>query len=154
MIERLKEELETAQSRLREAGDRFTVERKELVRNARHQVHVVRGESSERIWKFERQALDWADDVLERADELPVMARVAQPIERLVTQAREVVTSNPIDGYDALNARAAASAVRELDRVGLLKVQEYEAANKNRKTVYEAIARRQVELSKPRFVDA
>jgi Fe-S oxidoreductase len=154
MIDRLKEEVETAQTRLREASDRWTNERKDLVRNARHQVHKVREEGSERLWKFERQALAWADEVLERAEDLPGVARVTDPIERLVNQARDAVNANPIPEYDGLNARTAADAVRTLDRVGLAKVARYEAANKNRKTVFQAIERRKGQLDKPPFADA
>jgi len=55
----------------------------------------------------------------------------------------------PIEDYTTLNARNAAVAVRELDLVGLAKVAKYEAANKNRKTVFQAIDRRRTVLAKP-----
>ena len=149
MIERLKEEVETAQARLRKFSDRLMVEGNGFAKNARHQVHKVRTEGSERLYNFEVQALDWADEVLERAEDLPGVSKVKEPIERFVSQAREAVTALPIEDYATLNARNAAAAVRELDFVGLAKVSKYEAANKNRKTVFQAIAGRQAVLAKP-----
>ncbi len=154
MIDRLKEEVGTAQSRLREFSDRITNERQDLLRSARHQVHMVREEGSERLYKFEKRALDWADDVIERVDELPGASRMKGSIERLVDQARDAVTALPIEDYDSLNARTAAAEVRTLDSVGLIKILEHETANKARKTVFEAIERRRTKLAKPPFVES
>ena len=64
MIERIKEELDTAQTRLRDASDRLGGQGADWVRTARHQVHLARGESQERLWKLEHRALDLADDCL------------------------------------------------------------------------------------------
>jgi hypothetical protein len=52
-----------------------------------------------------------------------------------------------------LNARAAAAEVRQLGWVDLLRVERYEADNKARKTVFEAVQRRQAELARPPFVE-
>ena len=153
MIDKLKAEMETAQIRIREFSDRVSTESEDLLRSARHQVHLAREEGSERLYKFEKRALEWADDVIERVDELPVGGRVKDSMERLVVQARDAVTALPIEDYDTLNARAAAAEVRKLDSVGLAKVLDYETSNKARKTVFEAIERRRTELAKPPFVE-
>ena len=153
MIERIKEELDTAQTRLRDASDRLGGQGADWVRTARHQVHLARGESQERLWKLEHRALDLADDVLGRADDVPGAGKVAEPLEKLVEQRRAQSLAVPVEAYDALNARAAAAAVRELGPVDLLKIERYETDNKSRKTVFEAVTRRRTELSRPPFVD-
>ena len=152
MFDRIKEEIETAQTRLRDVSEKLNSRSGGGVRSARHQAHLARGESQERLWKLEHQALDLVDTVLDRAEDLPGASRVTDPIERLVGQRRTNSLANPVEGYDALNARSAANAVRELEWVELLRVQRYEADNKKRKTVFEAIERRRVQLNKQPFV--
>ena len=152
MIERIKEELNGAQARFRDASGRLGDQGADWVRTARHQVHLVKGESQERLWKLEHRALDLADDVLGRADDVPGAGRVAEPLEKLVDQRRTQSLAVTVEDYDSLNARSAAAAVRELGPVDLLKVERYESENKARKTVFEAVARRRTELSRPPFV--
>jgi hypothetical protein len=154
MLDRIKEEVDSAQTRLRDVSSRIQSQRAELVRNARHRVHLARGEGQERIWKLEHQALDLVDDVLDRADDLPGSSRVREPIERIVQQRRDAALSNPVEDYDGLNARKAAAAVRTLSWVELLRLERYEADRKNRKTVLEAIERRRVVLNKPPYVES
>jgi len=154
MLDRIKEEFEGAQARVRDVSGRINDRSGSLVRSARHQVHLARGESQERLWKLEHQALDLVDSVLEKADDLPGVALVSDSIERIVEQRRDTSLANPIDGYDGLNARAAAAAVRELGFVELLKVERYEAQNKARKTVFESIERQRVLLTREPFVEA
>jgi len=154
MIDRIKEEIDSAQSRLRDVSSRIQSQRTEMVRSARHQVHLARGESQERFWRLEHQALDLMDSVLDRAEDLPGAGRVTEPLERLVQQRRDVVLSNPVGDYDVLNARSAATRVRDLGWVELLQVERHEAERKNRKTVIDAIARRRAQLNKPPFAEA
>ena len=150
MIDRIKTEIKKTQGRLRERQSLFTEQADDIVVQARHKAHLVRGDGAERLWHFENQALDWVDNVLNRA-EVPGVELVKEPVGRLVKQARETVTANPIEGYDTLNARAAADAVRALDIVDLLKIERIEREEKGRKTVFDAIARRRVVLQKMPF---
>jgi hypothetical protein len=153
MIARIKTELKKTQDRFRETQSQITEQADELVVQARHKAHLVRGDSAERLWHFENQALDWMDDVLQRT-EVPGVELVKEPVSRLVKQARGTVTSNPIDGYSALNARAAADAARTLDLVDLLKLERIERSGKGRKTVFQAITRRRSQLQKLPYRDA
>lgn len=151
MLDRIKEEIDSAQERIRDVSDRISDQRGDWVRTARHQVHIARGEGQERLWKLEHRALDLANNVLDKADEVPGTARMAESLEKLVDQRRTTSLAVPVDGYESLNARAAAGAVRDLDLVALLKVERFEGENKTRKTVFQAIERRRKELSKPPF---
>ena len=150
MLERVKEELKGLQGRLRNAQGQFVDQADSLVHQARHKAHLVKGEGAERLWTFETQAIDWVDDLLERADGTGA-ERVREPVAKLVDQARANVYGNPIDGYDSLNARAAADAVRDLGVTGLLQIELIEKAGKGRKTVFEAIDKRRTQLQKPPF---
>lgn len=107
----------------------------------RHRVHVLRGEGQERIWTLETNTLSRAEDLLERAEALPVVSRVTTPVERALHRRLEDLTAPPIPDYDTLNAKKAARAVRGLDRVDLAKVRYREQATKNRKTVLDAVSR-------------
>ena len=152
MLDRVKEELSNLQEKLRGAQGQLVDQADTLVHQARHRAHLVRGEGEERLWTLETQAIDWVDGLLERSD-APAMERVREPVGKLLSQARSSVFANPIDGYDALNARSAANAVRELGVTGLLQIEKIETAGKGRKTVFEAIERRRVELQKLPFRD-
>jgi hypothetical protein len=154
MLDRIKEEIDSAQERIRDVSDRISDQRGDWVRTARHQVHVARGEGQERLWKLEHRALDLVNNVLDKADDVPGASRMTEPLEKLVEQRRTTSLAVPIDGYESMNARTAAGAVRELDLVSLLKVERFEGENKARKTVSEAIVRRRKELSKPPFQGA
>jgi hypothetical protein len=152
MLDRIKEELDTAQERLREASNRLNKSGNgEWIRNARHQVHIVKGEGQERLWLLEQKALELVGSAIEKADGLPSSERVTEPLEKLVEQRKTQALANPVAEFDQLNARAAASSVRQLGRVDLLKVEHYERENKGRKTVFQAIDRRRVVLNKPPF---
>jgi len=152
MFDRMRDEFKTVSGRLRDAQDQITVQADELLLQARHKAHLARDEGAERIWHLENQALDWVEEVLDRAD-MPGVDKVREPVAKFVGQARDTVTSNPISGYAQLNARAAAGAIRELTAVELLRVERIEQAGKGRKTVFEAIERRRVVLQRPPFRD-
>ena len=154
MIDRLRDEITAAQDRLREVQTQLNDQTEDLVRNARHQAHLVRGEGKQRLWTLENQALDWADDVLGRTVDVRGVEKVRDPLAKMVQQRRDVVTSVPVEGYDTLNARAAADAVRDLGWVELLRVERYETSNKSRKTVFQAIERRQEKLNKMPYREA
>ena len=150
MLDKVKQEIKTVSGRIREAQDQIVEQADELLFQARHKAHLVKGEGAERLWHFENQALDWVEDVLDRAD-VPGVDKVRDNVGKLVGQARDNVTACPIEDYDSLNARAAADEVRGLDHVGLLKIERIEKGGKGRKTVFEAIERRRVQLQKPPF---
>ncbi len=150
MLDKVKDELKAVTERLRVAQGQVAEQADDLLYNVRHRAHLVRGEGAERLWHFENQALDWVEDVLDRAD-APGTEQIRQNVERLVGQARDSVVACPIEDYDSLNARAAAAAVRELGNVGLLKIERIERDGKARKTVFEAIERRRDQLRKPPF---
>jgi len=153
MFDRIKNEIQSVSERIKDAQTQIVDQADELFLQARHKAHLVKGESAERLWHFENQALDWVDDVLDRAD-VPGVDKVKEPVARLVGQARDTVTANPVSDYETLNARSAGAAVRGLGLVGLLKIERIEKAGKNRKTVFEAIDRRRNQLAKPPFRDA
>ena len=150
MLERVKDEIRTVQTKVLDAQEQIVDQADELVSQARHRVHLARGEGAVRLWNFENQALDWVDGILDR-DDVPGGNKVREPVAKLVEQARANVLANPIDGYSTMNARTAASAVRELGAVDLLRIQQIETAGKGRKTVFEAIERRRLQLQKPPF---
>ena len=105
----------------------------------RQRVRSIRGDGQERIWSLRTDALTRAEGLLEKVDNLPVVNRVATPVEKAVGRRLEALTVPDIEDYDALNARNASLAVRGLDRLELIKVRRYEAANKDRKTVLKAV---------------
>lgn len=150
MLARVKDEIKTVQGRIREAQDQIVEQADDLVSQARHRAHLAKGEGEERLWHLESQALDWVENVLDRAD-VPGVDKVREPVSKLVDQARSSVLANPIEQYEELNARAAAAAVRELGVTGLLQIERIEKAGKGRKTVFQAISRRRTELQKPPF---
>lgn len=150
MLDRVKDEFKTVSGRIREVQGQVAEQADELLHQARHKAHLVKGEGAERLWHFENQALDWVEDVLDRAD-VPGADKVRDNVGKLVGQARDTVTACPVEDYDSLNARSAADAVRQLDHVGLLKIERIETDGKGRKTVFEAISRRRQQLQKPPF---
>lgn len=150
MFDRMKGGLKTVSVQIKDTQDQIALQADEILVSARHKVHLARTEGAGRIWHFENQALDWMDDVLERADVYGV-EKVREPVQRIVSQARTTVTANPIDGYSALNARGAAAAVRTLGPVDLLRVERIEKDGKARKTVAQAIERRRIEIQRPPF---
>ncbi|MGB0639149.1 MAG: hypothetical protein ACPGTU_07455 [Myxococcota bacterium] len=150
MLQRFKEQIKTTQNLVAETSQQVLGQKDELLGQARHRAHLVRGEGAQRLWEIEVQALDWADDVIARND-LPAVEVVTEQVSKLIQQRKDSVLANPIEEYDSLNARAAAAAVRELSWVDLLKIEKIERVGKGRKTVFEAIERRQNELEKPPF---
>ena len=150
MIDRIKTEIKKTQEILRERQNQLAEQADDIVEQARHKAHLVRGDGAERLWHFENQALDWVDDMLGRGD-VPGSDLVKEPVGRWVQQARQSVTANPVENYEVLNARAAADTVRELGVVDLLRIERIEKAGKARKTVFEAIERRRNQLQKPPF---
>ncbi len=140
--ERLKEvpeRLKEVPDRIREAPERITARRQEVGRRVRGRLSNLRDESEERAWDLERRALEAAEDLLEKAADLPGMGRVAPSAEKKVQERLQSITQPPIDDYDALNVKRICAALRGMQHVDLAKVSRYEEAHKNRKTVLRGV---------------
>jgi regulator of replication initiation timing len=138
--ERLTVEGEKLTERVKSERHRLVSERDRLVGQAKAQASRVRGESQERIWNLQTNALDQAIDLLDRVDELPdPVQKAAEPLDRLVRQRLEMITASPIQGYDSLNVRKVNQALKDLDWLDLVKVRRIESESKNRKTVLDGI---------------
>jgi len=125
---------------LKSAPEALRERQNDLVRQLRHRAHVVRGEGRERIFEVEADALKRLGDLLEAAEELPLSERWVESAEKIVEDALTNLTTPDVDGYDALNAKSAAKAVREIDDwVELVRVRRYESDRKNRKTVLTVV---------------
>ena len=133
-------EREKLSQRLTDERERLVGERERIVASARQQAQRVRDEGQEKFWTVETSALGQALELLVRVDELPEQVqKAAEPLEDLVRQRLEVITSSPVDDYQSLNARNAISVVRELGWLDLAKVRRIEEEGKARKTVLAAI---------------
>lgn len=125
---------------LKETPSRLADRRKQWGSKARKQLKQRAGDGQERLWTLGTSALERVDGALDRTDDVPVVGMLSRGAHKLVTDRLEALTSPPIEGYESLNARAAISAIKELDgRISLVTVRRYEAENKNRKTVLAAI---------------
>lgn len=121
---------------LKEAPRRLVGGRRELAERARQ----ARAGGQERLWRAQTQALERVGSWLQEAPRTGVLAPIAHTAEKLVDQRLNSLTAVPIPNYEALNARDASRAVRDLEsRVALLVVCRHEEAHKNRKTVLRAI---------------
>lgn len=117
---------------------------------ARHRLHVARGEGQERLFLGTAGALEQLDALLERSAQLPLAERWAPEAERALGRRVTAFTAPSIPDYDALNAKTAARAVKELeDVVELARVRRHEAANKDRKTVHDAVDAALSRLNRP-----
>lgn len=125
---------------LKTAPDALRERQRALVLQLRHRAHIVRGTGRERIFEVEADALRRLGDLLEAADALPLSERWVEGAEKIVDDALTNLTTPEIDGYDALNAKTAAKAVRSVDDwVELVRVRRYEIDHKNRKTVLQVV---------------
>ena len=80
MLERVKDEIRTVQTKVLDAQEQIVDQADELVSQARHRVHLARGEGAVRLWNFENQALDWVDGILDR-DDVPGGNKVREPAD-------------------------------------------------------------------------
>ncbi|HJN78045.1 MAG TPA: hypothetical protein QGF58_29295 [Myxococcota bacterium] len=121
---------------LKSAPEALRERQRALVNQLRHRAHVVRGAGRERIFEVEADALVRLGDLLDAADVLPLSEKWVDSAEKVVEDALANLTTPDIEGYDALNAKSAAKAVRGVDDwVDLVRVRRYETEHKNRKTV-------------------
>ena len=66
MLNKVKEEIKTVQTRVLDAQEQFVDQADDMGSQARHRVHLARGEGAVRLWNFENQALDWVDGLLDQ----------------------------------------------------------------------------------------
>lgn len=154
MFQRIVKDIKSTPNRLREAPQKLTARRHELVRNLRNQAQRVRGDGQEAIWNFQTQTLERVDALLDRAGDVPGVSRVVESAERVVEQRLATVTAVPVDSYETMNVKQVCRAIRSLDRVALLKIRRFEELNKNRKTVLDAVERRWESLLEQPIQDA
>lgn len=136
-------DLKKTPSRIAERREALSERRKELTHTARKQLKTAAGDSQERLWALGATALERVDAALDRTDEVPVVGRLSKGAHKVIGDRLDALTAVPVDEYDALNAKEAISAIRDLEsRVALAAVRRHEAANKNRKTVLAAVESR------------
>ena len=125
-------------SDLREAPARLGDRTRDRLRRVREQLPRLDG-GRERLWTIRTSALTRASALIERADDWPAVGRLATVAGKAVDRELDRLTAVPVEGWDALNARKAADAVANLDRIGLVAARRRELATKNRRTVLRAI---------------
>lgn len=129
--------------RLRNRSQEAVRDARTRINRARHDVHNAREQGRVQLWSLQAGTLERAHDVLNRAPER--LEPVVKPLQKVVDERLEVVVSPPIGAFDDLNAKDVRDAVRGLDLLGLERVERYEKAHKNRKTVLDA-----VEIERPK----
>ena len=125
--------------RARQAPDRLRARGEIAIEEIRTSATTKRNQATAALYALEQSALGLADEAVERAAGLPLFDRVAKNVEDLLTTARESVTAPAVDAYDTLNVKQVNAVLPTLSYMELLKVDAYERANKNRKTVLSAI---------------
>lgn len=140
MFSQLITEIKTVPERLAQKGESLRQRRTTLATSARKTVQTVRGDSEERLWKAQTAALTRVGEVLENADEVPVIGTLSKTAGKLVDTRLATLTAVPIEDYDALNARTVIGHIKALDsRVQLASIRLHESENKARKTVLKAV---------------
>jgi len=110
----------------------------------------MRGQGRERVWRASADTLEAIETFIGRAPEnLPVLSKVADAAERLVHGQYEAFTRVSLEDYATMNAKEAIRIVVGLDHLELLRVQRFELATKNRKTVLSAIDKSIAQLFDP-----
>lgn len=126
---------------LRTAPTQIDARAREATKWVRRTVYNVREQGESNLWDLHLTAIENAKGLLDKTDGVPVLSTVGANVKDLLGQLEATTTAPPLAEYDELNVRKVMAALRDLDHFGLLKVQRYEAANKNRKTILDAIQR-------------
>ena len=126
------QKLKSAPKRLKTRGDNLV---KDLKATAVDKVD----DGAELLWNLQNTTLKTVDELLEKAVDVPGVGKVAKSAEQIVQQGLDSLNSLPVDDYATLNVKQVGKALTGLSRVELLRVEKYELANKNRKTVLKAI---------------
>lgn len=127
---------------------RLPEEPRRLLAQARHDLHVKGEEGRVALWSLSTQGLERAHDVL-AGEHAAAPAALARPLLRVVDRSLRQATALPVPGYDELNARSAAAAVRGLHLLDLERIARHERAHKDRKTVHAAVAQERSRLLAP-----
>jgi hypothetical protein len=122
---------------LRQAPQRLLGDARERAQAVRHDLHTRRESSRVALWTLSAEALEKAEDALEKAP--APLAPVTGRLRKAVHEGLNQVTKLPVEGYDDLNVKAVADLLPGLDRVNLERVARYEAAHKDRVTVLRAV---------------
>ncbi len=141
MLTRLLDDLKAAPERIRTAPTRMADRRRNTTRWARQRVRSARGQTQRQLWSLRVQTLERTGDLLDKGSDVPVIGRIIGPAASFVHSQKSALTAVPVDGFDAMNARDAIAAIKELDALSLFIAERFEAAHKNRKTVMAAIER-------------
>ena len=138
-LKTVQEKILSVPDRARQAPDLLRARSENAIEEMRTTATAKRNQATAALYAFEQSALELADEAVERAAGLPLCDRVAKNVEDLLTTARESVTVPAIADYDALNVKQVNAILPTLSYMELLKVESYELANKNRKTVLVGI---------------
>jgi len=112
---------------------------RERLQRTRERIARARTAGVDRVWSLRVQALEGADDALDRIDELPAIGRIASAAAMVVERRLDRLSEVPVDGWADLNAKTAIRAVKDLDRSALRWARLHEQRHKERKTVLAAI---------------
>ena len=124
---------------LKTAPEKLNTRRVELSHRARQRVHTFVGEGQEKLHGAHVATLQRVSGLLDKADDLPVVGRLWAPAARFAEDRLEQARKPSIEDYDELNAKTIIGLVDDLDRLELVKIREYEQANKDRVTVLRAV---------------
>lgn len=105
------------------------------------------------LWSWSTHGLERAHDVLAAERSAPPAA-LTRPLLRAVDRGLQQATALPVAGYDEMNARTAAAAVRGLHLLDLERISRHERAHKDRKTVHDAIAHERSRIHAPPVPEA
>ena len=128
-------------SKLREVPERLATRRQDARRWVKKTVFDAREQGETGLWELGLTAIEQANHLIDRAEKLPVLDRVSDDARGFLASIEKATTHPPLEDYDTLSVRKVMAQLRDLDRFGLLRIARYEAANKNRKTILDAIER-------------
>lgn len=116
--------------------EQIKAEADKTLRKARRWLFDAREQAASTLWHTHLTVLKRAGELADDAPEA-----VKDTAKSLLSTVERTTTRPPIADYEDKNVREVMAALRELDAFGLLRVQRHESANKNRKTILDAIVR-------------
>ena len=143
------ERMKTQAQQLGQTPARIRARQRWALQQLRHRARVSHGNSQEWLFEVQADTLHKVEDLIEGAPELPLIQKLLDNAEQRVNDRLSSHTAPPIPDYSVLNARNASKAIIGLERVDLLRVERFERAEKNRKTVIAAIERERSRLLRP-----
>lgn len=143
------ERMKTQAQQLGRTPARIRARKRWAIQQLRHRARMSQGSGQEWLFEIQTDTLHRVEGLIEGAPELPLFQRFLDNAEQRVNDRLSSYTAPPIEDYAVLNARNASKAVIGLDRVDLLRVERFERAQKNRKTVIAAVERERIRLLRP-----